>query len=396
MNIDCERVADLAKARALECGVDLDAFDRAVGGRVAITDRSGEIPDEVWTDVGAAALNSLWLPGAIADRPTLGSALARAAVAEHTGFADPGFAIAMPGPGLSMPPLLALGEAEQQRFHLGRFVSAVPRWGAFAITEPGSGSDATALRTSARKTSGGYVLNGEKCFITNGARADFTIVFATLDRSRGRFGIRAFLVDRDSPGFVVDRVEQMLGLRGSQLTAMSFQDCFVPEENLLWSKQSARRFDAFAAAQDSWDFMRPVLSSIIVGFCRKVRSLLGAHLAEFGPAGRSGWRQAEVEGLLIEIERKIAAARLLAWRAAAKYDAGQPMSMEASIAKAFASRVAYEIVDTAISVAGPSAFRPGALLEKARRDAKAFDILEGTGDMQRLMVTNIYHRTKMK
>lgn len=387
-----QRIVELARERALECGMDIDALCSAIIAEAPQTDLTGEIADEFWRRFDVKALNLNWVPERFADRPVLVSTLGRAAMAEMLGHADPGFAIATPGPGLSMPPLAALGSEEQQRIHFGRYRTDVPRWGAFAITEPQAGSDATAIRTTAAKVSGGYRLNGSKCFITNGARAAYAVVFATTDRTRGRFGIRAFLVERGWEGFAVDRVESMLGLRGSQLSVLSFNDCFVPDENMLWGDHIGRYRDAFAAAQGAWDYMRPILSSIIVGFCRRTRDTIAEHIAEHGPGLRNTWRQTDVDAYLREIDRSIYVARLLAWKAAWKHEHGHAMSKDASMAKAYSSRLAQQIVEQAMDVLGMDAFHPAGRLEKAYRDAKAFDILEGTGDMQRLMIASAQRR----
>ncbi|MCE7797230.1 acyl-CoA dehydrogenase family protein [Sphingobium sufflavum] len=392
--LDEKRVFELAHQRAVECGIDFKTLTQAIDGATLATDRTGEIPDSFWTQFDVRPLNLNWVPDAYSSRPTVHSALGRAAMVEELGYADPGYAISMPGPGLSMPPLAALGNPEQQSLHFGRFDSDIPRWGAFAITEPSVGSDATAIHTSARKTTGGYVLNGQKCFITNGARADYVIVFANIARDRGRFGIRAFLVERGTAGFSVDRVEDMLGLRGSMLTALSFEDCRVPEENLLWGAHVGRHLDAFAAAQGAWDFMRPMLSCIIVGFCRRTRDLIAQYIAGGGPDGRPDWGQARVERYLADMDREIMTARLLAWQAAWKYEQGEAMSRDASMAKAYASRLAQQLVEKAMDVLGMAAFEPSSRLEKAWRDAKAFDILEGTGDMQRQMIASLHRRER--
>ena len=126
------------------------------------------------------------------------SLTSRVMLMEYLGYADAALALALPGPGLAMPPVLALANERQQAAFFAGFHSDAPRWGAFAITD--CGSDATAMRTSARKTAHGWVLNGTKCFTTNGARANTIITFATINRNAGRFGIRAFRVEHDAPG----------------------------------------------------------------------------------------------------------------------------------------------------------------------------------------------------
>ncbi|MDC6167145.1 acyl-CoA dehydrogenase family protein [Paucibacter sp. XJ19-41] len=392
IQLDIDRLGDFARAQQASLGCDFNALIAAIERHSPHTDRTGEIPDAFWDEVDVRGLNMMLVPRQFNPEGHLPSAVERVSLYEEVGRADPGYAIALPGPGLSMPPLSALGSQEQQARFFSIYRSDLPRWGAFAITEPHAGSDATALRTTARRCAGGYVLNGSKCFITNGARADQVVVFATLDTSRGRFGIRAFVVDRDTPGFEVVRTERMLGLRASQLAVLSFQDCEVGEDRLLWGPHVGRHLDAFSGAQGAWDFMRPMLTSVIVGTCRRIRDALAELLSEGGASRRLSGR--DVETILLEMDRKIYGARLLGLKAAWKFDHGIPMSKDASMAKAYASRVAMELAEQALRIAGVQALRPGSRLERAYRDAKAFDILEGTGDMQRQMVSSMHRRDR--
>lgn len=314
------------------------------------------------------------------------SLMSRTTLMEYLGYADAALALALPGPGLAMPPVLALGSGEQQTRFFKRFRSDTPRWGAFAITEPDCGSDATAMRTTARKTARGWVLNGTKCFITNGARADDVITFATINRHAGRFGVRAFHVDRNTPGFSVDRVEQMAGLRASQLAVLSYNDCEVPDDALLRRGDEKPLNDAFSGAQHAWDYFRPLLSAVMVGACRRVRDDLAAYFDTGGHPVNQRHRTADVNEALLDIDRQITTAQLLCRHAAWKTDQGMATSEDASMAKAYASQVAARITRAAIDLAGLDGIAAFPSLEQSYRDAKAFDIMEGTGDLQRLMI----------
>ena len=367
-------------------GLELDQLAARMRLHGPEADRTRQIPDAVCAPSDVPALNLNLVPAAYGGCTDVQSLMSRTTLMEYLGYADAALALALPGPGLAMPPVLALGSGEQQTRFFKRFRSDTPRWGAFAITEPDCGSDATAMRTTARKTARGWVLNGTKCFITNGARADDVITFATINRHAGRFGVRAFHVDRNTPGFSVDRVEQMAGLRASQLAVLSYNDCEVPDDALLRRGDEKPLNDAFSGAQHAWDYFRPLLSAVMVGACRRVRDDLATYFEAGGHPVNQRHRTADVNEALLDIDRQITTAQLLCRHAAWKTDQGMATSVDASMAKAYASQVAARITRAAIDLAGLDGIAAFPSLEQSYRDAKAFDIMEGTGDLQRLMI----------
>ncbi|MBU1315036.1 MAG: acyl-CoA dehydrogenase [Alphaproteobacteria bacterium] len=322
------------------------------------------------------------LPLEYGGHPDAQTAMGRASIYSRLGAADPGLTIALPGPGLALPPVLALATPEQRANFFGRFQRDRPTWAAFAITEADAGSDATALTMVAEERGDHFVLNGSKYFITNGGRAEVVIVFATVDRKRGRFGIKAFMVDAASEGFSVDRTEDMLGLRSSQLAVLTMKDCKVPKECLLGGE---RRADSFTGAQASWDYMRPLLSSLIVGTTmRNLETICGAFEAD-GTPGRRRARQISCSGLRARVHM----AWQLVLKAAWMFDHAGGSALDSSMAKAAAASVAAEVSYLACSTMQDVSLEESASLEMFVRNAKAFDILEGTGDMQRLMITKL-------
>ncbi len=391
MNLSSDMQLEMLRQRMASIGQPIDGLTRQMREHAAQVDATGDVPASFWQQVNVRALNLNLVPPEHGGDEGLWPLMQRVLLMEQLGHADPALALALPGPGLSTPPLLALASQEQQCALFSRFQSDTPVWGGFAITEPDIGSDATALRTSARECSDGYVLNGTKCFITNGARADFIVTFATLDKGRGRFGVRAFAVDRRTPGFEVVRLEKMLGLRGSQLAVLSYSDCIVPKHCLLKRGDESRLHDAFSGAQSSWDYFRPILSSVIVGSCARVRDELAQYVEAHGPKA-AHWRRADVAAMLSGISGKISAARLLCHKAAWRHEQGLPVSKDSSMAKAYASRIAMEIAEAVLQTVGLEGLHERPLFERFYRDAKAYDILEGTGDMQRLMVTRLQQR----
>ncbi|WP_322065098.1 acyl-CoA dehydrogenase family protein [Burkholderia ubonensis] len=367
-------------------GLELDQLAARMRLHGPDADRTRQFLDAICAPSDVPALNLNLVPAAYGGCAGIQSLMSRATLMEYLGYADAALALALPGPGLAMPPVLALGSGEQQARFFERFRSDTPRWGAFAITEPDCGSDATAMRTTARKTARGWVLNGTKCFITNGARAADVITFATVNRQAGRFGVRAFHVDSSIPGFSVDRIEQMVGLRASQLAVLSYNDCEVPDDALLRRGDEKPLSDALSGAQHAWDYFRPLLSAVMVGTCRRVRDDLAAYFATGRHPVNFRKDVADVNGALLDIDRQITTAQLLCRHAAWKTDQGIATSMDSSMAKAYASQVASRVTRAAIDLAGLDGIAAFPSLEQSYRDAKAFDIMEGTGDLQRLMI----------
>jgi len=374
-------------------GLDLERLARSMRAVSSESDATGKIGGPPWRPDDVRALNMNLVPADHGGCPALQSLVAQATLMAYLGEADASLALALPGPGLAMPPVVALASSEQRDQFLRRFESDAPRWGAFAITEPDCGSDATAMRTSARKTGRGWILNGTKCFITNGARADCVITFATINRQMGRYGIRAFLVDCNTPGFTVSRIERMAGLRATQLAVLSYTDCEVTDDALLARGDEKPLDDAFSGAQRSWDYFRPLLSAVMVGACRRVRADLAVWLDAGGTPADRHRGVASVEASLLDIDRQIAAAWLLCHCTAWKADQGIATSMDSSMTKAFASRVASRVTRAAMDLAGIDGIAACPSLEQGYRDARAFDIMEGTGDLQRLMIARAAQRS---
>ncbi|QNB16121.1 acyl-CoA dehydrogenase [Paraburkholderia tropica] len=374
-------------------GLDLEQLTRRMRTVSLESDATGQIVGPPWRAHEVRALNTNLVPTQHGGSATLQSLVAQTTLMACLGEADASLALALPGPGLAMPPVVALASPQQQTRFFQRFQSGSPSWGAFAITEPDCGSDATAMRTSARKTDRGWVLNGTKCFITNGARADCVITFATVNRQIGRYGVRAFVVDRNVPGFTVSRIEQMAGLRATQLAELSYTDCEVTDDALLSHGANRPLDDAFSGAQRSWDYFRPLLSGVMVGACRRVRAELAAWLDAGGTPANRHHRIASVKASMLDIDRQIAAAWLICHCTAWKADRGLTTSLDSSMTKAFASRVAARVTRAAMDLVGMDGIAACPALEQSYRDAKAFDIMEGTGDLQRLMVARAAHRS---
>lgn len=306
--------------------------------------------------------------------------------AEELAWGDAAVAISLPGAGLGGPPVQLMGTPEQKERFLGIFRDPEPRWGAYALTEPEAGSDVAAIRTTCRKEGDHWVLNGTKLFITNGARASWNVVFATIDPALGRAGHRVFVVERGTPGFTVGRIMEKMGLRASETAELLFDECRVPAENLLGGEERYRQGEGFRTAMQTFDGTRPMVAAMAVGIGRAAYEYTRDRLREELTLSRPIPRYGVIAERLSWMERELHAARLLVWQAASMADQRIPNSKEASMAKAYAGTVATRVCAAAVELLGAVGLRHDRWVEKWFRDIKVFDIFEGTGQVQRLVV----------
>jgi alkylation response protein AidB-like acyl-CoA dehydrogenase len=276
-------------------------------------------------------------------------------------------------------PVFAHGTAEQKE-RIGRPLAEGRSLGAFALTEPSVGSDAARLSTRYRRADDTFVLNGAKMFITNGARADVVLSFATRDPSEGSRGISAFLVEKGTKGFDAPSKLDKLGLRGSETNELLFQDAMVPARDLLGAEGEGLRIALGALTAG-----RVGIASCALGVARAAfEAMRAAALADPSDAKRG-----EVARAFVTLQ----AAEALVDRAAGEKDAGRPYTDVASAAKLFASEAAVRIADRAVEVAGPAGTRAGAAAERILRDARVFPIVEGTTEVQELILGRSLVRT---
>ena len=272
------------------------------------------------------------------------------------------------------------GSENQRRKYVPRLASG--EWlGAWGLTEPGSGSDASAARTTATRTGQGWVLNGSKTFITNGSHADVAVVIAVTDRSQGTHGLSAFVVEKGTPGFRPGKKENKLGLRASDTSELIFEDCVIPEENLL-----GKIGEGFIDAMRILDGGRISIAALSLGIAR---GALDASLKYVKERRQFGKAIAEFQGIqwkLADMATELDAARLLTQRAAVLKDAGQRVTRESSMAKLYASEVAVRICDEAVQLHGGYGFIKDYPAEKFYRDVKLCTIGEGTSEIQRMVI----------
>ena len=295
-------------------------------------------------------------------------------------WGDVGLLLSMPRQGLGNSAIASVATAEQLERYGGR-------WAAMAITEPEAGSDSAAIRATAELDGDEYVLNGEKIFVTSGDRAELIVVWASLDRSKGRAAIKSFIVERDNPGLHLDRLEHKLGIRASDTANFTLRDCRVPKEALLGDPEVKEK--GFAGVMETFDNTRPLVAAMAVGVTRAALEETRARLAGAGvevdyDAPALGQHAAAAR--FLEMEADYEAARLLTLHAAWMADNAQPNSLQASIAKAKAGRTCVEVTLGCVELCGSVGYGAGELLEKWARDAKILDIFEGTQQIQLLIV----------
>lgn len=335
--------------------------------------------------VAAGQGRTRWRPhggGETGRRVRVGNSRQALCLAEEMAYWDRGVAVSFPGPGLGEPPVLGMGTEEQQRRFLGPFVEPDrPRWGAFAMTEPGAGSDVAAIRTSCRREGDTWILNGEKSFIANASRADWIVVWATVDPALGRAGHRAFVVERGTAGLGNFTVEKKMGLKAYESTSFTLNGCCVPAANLLGGEEHYARHAGFKGAMRSFNATRPLVAAMAVGIGRAAYDEALAFAREHGLLGR-----VRVRDRLAYVRRRLCAARLLCWRAAWLADLERPNMLEASMAKAMAPEAALTATSLGMEVLGLVGGRGDHVIEKLFRDVKAMDLVEGTGQIQRIVM----------
>jgi acyl-CoA dehydrogenase len=313
--------------------------------------------------------------------------------AEELAWADAALLLCLPGPGLGAPPVRGTGTPEQKKRFFGMFqgMDTGPlKWGAYGLTEPGAGSDVAGIRTSCRKEGDHWVLNGRKCYITNGARAIWTVIFATVDPSLGRAGHRAFVVEKGTPGFEVGKIEEKLGLRANETAELVLEDCRVPAENLLGGEEAyAQKAGGFMTAMKTFDNTRPLVGAMACGIGRAAYEYARDFVKENYMMSRPIPRYAAIAERLAKVGRRLDAARSLVYRSTYMADMNQPNAKEASMAKAAAGQAAIYACIEAIEICGAhgSLATEHALLEKWFRDIKVYDIFEGTGNIQRVVIS---------
>lgn len=278
-------------------------------------------------------------------------------------------------------PILYFGTEEQKHQYVTK-LAAGEYLGAFALTEPHAGSDASSIRTQAVRKGDAYILNGSKIFITNGGVADTYITFAVTDPGKGTRGISAFIVDKDTPGLTVGKKEKKMGLHGSNTTELVFDNAVVPAANLLGNEG-----EGFTIAMANLDKGRIGIAAQALGIAEAALHYATEYAKERKQFGQAIGKLQAVGFKLADMATKAEAARLLVYRAAWLCSKGLPCTKEASMAKLFASDAAMKLATEAVQVFGGYGYTREYPVERLFRDAKITQIYEGTNEIQHLVIT---------
>lgn len=346
-----------------------------VAGRL---DRTGTFPRELCEKAFALGLMNYCVP------PELGgpglSHLDQVIVLEEIAAGCAAVATTLTANDLANLPIALAGTPEQRRRLLAPFAERL-RYAAFCLTEPGAGSDPGGIATRARREGDDYVLEGTKCFITNGGVADQLTVFATVDPSRGRHGLSCFVVEGRPPGLSVAKKEEKMGQRASETVMLHLDGVRVPSANRIGAEG-----EGFQIAMATLDHSRPLTAIFAVGIARAAVEHAVAHARERRQFGRPIGEQQAVQFMLADMASDVEAARLLAWKAAWLLDAGRRNTLVSSHAKRFAADMAMRATTDAVQIFGGYGYTAEYPVEKLMRDAKLIQIYEGTSQIQRLVI----------
>ncbi|MGQ9594064.1 MAG: acyl-CoA dehydrogenase [Anaerolineae bacterium] len=353
--------------------------EKEVAPRAAETDETGQFPWPIVEKMAALGLMGLPIPeeygGAGAD--TLSYAIAVEEIARACGSTAITLAAHV---SLACKPLLLFGSEEQKRKYLVPLAQG--RWlGAFGLTEPGAGSDAGACKTTAYLDGDEWVINGQKCFITNGSIADVVLIAAVTDKSAGACGISNFIVPKGTPGFRPGRDEVKMGLRGSVTSELFFEDCRIPADHILG--EPGQGFKQFLTTLDEG---RISIGAMALGLAQAAFEASVRYSKERVQFGQPIAKFQAIQWMLADTATELDAARLLVYRAAWLKDQGREFVKEAAMAKLFASEVAERACYRAIQIHGGYGYMREYGVERLYRDQRLCAIGEGTSEIQRLVI----------
>ena len=342
-------------------------------------DKTGEWPKEMYEKAIEQGYTALEVPAEYG-----GVGLSRvdiAALLEEMAIADAGFATTISASGLGMKPVLIAGNEEQKK----KVCEVILNGGfaAFALTEPGAGSDASAGKTTAVKDGDSYILNGRKCFITNAEVADVYCITAMSDKEAGVKGISMFLVEKGTPGLSTGNHEDKMGIRTSNTADVVLEDCRIPAANLI-----GKEGDGFKIAMKTLDQARTWMGCVATGIAQRALDEAIAYTKERKQFGKPIIKNQAMQFKFADMQIKIETARQMVAHSLTKMDLGLNYSMESAIAKCYASDIAMQVASDGIQAFGGYGYSREYPVEKLLRDAKIFQIFEGTNEILRIVVSN--------
>lgn len=353
---------------------------------VAECDRKGELPMDVYAKAFEIGFHIMEIPkeygGLGLDYQTI------YAVNEEIARVDAGFATGLGASSLALKPVLIAGNSEQKQLFADYITGDKGNgFAAFALTEPNAGSDAAAGKTTAVKDGDEYVINGTKCFITNGGLASIYVVFALTDKSKGVKGISAFIVERDRPGVSVGKEEDKMGIRLSNTTDVIFDEVRIPADHLLGQEGKG-----FIYAMQTLDLARPAIGAISVGIMQRAIDEAAAYAKTRVTFGKPIIAHQAIAFKLADMEIKKETSRAAVIDAINTYQNGGNFSKAAAIAKTYGSDCAVQVALDAIQILGGYGYSREYPVEKLLRDAKIMQIFEGTNEIQRVVISGALAR----
>jgi acyl-CoA dehydrogenase len=342
-------------------------------------DRDAKFPRDVFEEAWRLGLINTTVP------PEYGGAglgeLENALITEQLAYGCTGIQTSMLANTLAGTPIKLAGNEAQKKKYLG-MLTAEPKFAAYCTTEPSGGSDVAAMRTQFKKVGSDYVINGEKCWITNASLASFYVVFATGDPAKKHKGIAAFIVDRETPGLAVGKHEDKLGQRASDTAAVHFENVKVSSENLL-----APEGEGFKLAMETFNQTRPDIGAMAAGLMQRCLDESVAYARERKAFGVPIGEHQLVGAMLADMAIRTEATRLLYQKAAWNLDQGIRMPIASAYAKAFGADSAMQSSIDAVQVFGGNGYVKDYPVEKLMRDAKVLQIYEGTSQIQRVVIS---------
>ncbi|MHB8072395.1 acyl-CoA dehydrogenase family protein [Desulfosporosinus fructosivorans] len=342
-------------------------------------DESGEFPLELYQKGFELGFHLLEIPeefgGSGLDHQTM------CVVLEEMAKVEPAYGITMLCNSLALECVLISGTNEQIKLFSDKIIPG--GFGSFCLTEPNAGSDAASLRTTAVKDGNDYILNGRKCFVTNGQFSDFFVVFATVDRSLRAKGITAFIVEKGTPGLTIGRHEDKMGLRLSNTTDLALDNVRVPAENLL-----GQIGDGFKIAMRGLDQGRINNAALSTGLSQGAINEAVKYAKERVQFGKPIINNQAIQFMLADMDMQTEAGRQLTYNAAKLLDSGIKASREASMAKCFCGDNSVKVTCDTVQILGGYGYSREYPVEKMYRDSKIFQIFEGTSQIQRMVIAN--------
>lgn len=349
-------------------------------------DREGKLPMDVYKKAIDAGYGALEIPQEYGGVGV--SYYTVAAIYEEIGKVDAGFAAGIAASGLALKPVLAQGTPEQKQYFADYITGSKGNgFAAFCLTEADAGSDASNGKTTAVKDGDEYIINGTKTFITNGSIAQIYVVFALTDPSAGTRGVSAFIVERDRPGISIGAEEDKMGIRLSNTSTVIFDNVRIPADHLL-----GKEGKGYVYAMQTLDLARPMMCAVAVGIAERALAESVAYAKQRKTFGKPIIRHQAISFKLADMKIKIEAARSLVVNFLNAYYAGLPYTVEAAAAKCYGGDIAVECALEAIQILGGFGYSREYPVEKLLRDAKVFQIFEGTNEIQRIVISSALMR----